>query len=326
MNIYEKENAKEWAINTTNKPKRDTSDEKSGSESDCGEAAPIASASQNRFAPISSTVLKPRANAGPTNQSPIRRGRLSAIEGTPGHDKPIARGQRVANQNVQRALLAQGKSSHLDRNKTLDKPASSSKITFANNNDNASKAAYRKGKLHDATFTLNKTCEKIEPDRARMYARLEEIGVRFGSFIRPPQKLHDRTMQLWGNEGQIAETICELKNWMSQSEEDEPGMLEKILTKAGQEKFSKVGELQKNREEALDRRIRRGAEMQAYQKDPVDGQHFEFQGYFLWPSDEARPEDLLGANCEAFDPIRTYNHSHIVFEPQISCIKILSNN
>ena len=201
----------------------------------------------------------------------------------------------------------------------------SSRITFSSKKDNASKAAFRKGKVHDATFTLSKTCEKIEPDRSKMYARLEEIGVRFGSFVRPPQRLHDRILLVWGSEKQVAETIGELQHWVSLSGEGSLGVREAMSAKAEHEKYPKVGELQSKRDEKLDKRIKQAADMHVFQKDPADGQHFDFHGYFLWPANEVKPEELLGTNCEAFDPIRTYNHSHIVWEPQLSCFKVLSN-
>ena len=158
-----------------------------------------------------------------------------------------------------------------------------------------------------------------------MYARLEEIGVRFGSFVRPPQRLHDRILLVWGDEKQVTETIGELQHWVSLSGEGSLGVREAMSAKTEHEKYPKVGELQSKRDEKLDKRIKQAADMHVFQKDPADCQHFDFHGYFLWPSDEVKPEDLLGTNCEAFDPIRTYNHSHIVWEPQLSCFKVLSN-
>ena len=120
-------------------------------------------------------------------------------------------------------------------------------------------------------------------------------------------------------------SLASLRCWRLLTSRRTLGAREKIEIKATHDKFARVGEQQQKREAALDRRLRREADMQAFQRDPIDGQHFGFQGYFLWPSDGLRPEELLGANSEAFDPIRTYNPSHIIFEPQISCFKILSN-
>ena len=335
MNLYEKENAKEWQLDATNKHNAEPSQEDSQSDSDNGYAGPAPGLSQNRFAPISSAPLNLRQNIKPATQSSLGRiqpatpkiGRRGAKVSAKEHSNA----PRRPNNTLQRLPAGLATDSGLIKRKVLVKPeglartGAPPRITFSNKKDNVSKAAFRKGKPHDFTFTLSKTCEKIEPDRGRMYARLEEIGVRFGSFVRPPQRLNDRILLLWGDEKQIAETTGELQHWVALSEEDSLGVRETMLTKAAHENFPKVGELQTKRSEALDKKIKQAANMPAYQKDPVDPQHFEFQGYFLWPSDEIKPEDLLGPNCEAFDPIRTYNHSHIVFEPYISCFKILSN-
>jgi hypothetical protein len=201
-------------------------------------------------------------------------------------------------------------------------------VKLVRKEDNAAKGAFRRGKPHDALFTLNKTCEKIEPDRTKMYNRLEEIGVRFNSFIRPPQFLADRILLLWGDEEQTAQTIAELKEWVKSSDDDDDsfhGPREKMQLKLKNEKFARIGYNQNKKAEQLDKKIREEARMHKFQKNPEDGQEFAFQGCFLWPVDEVRPEELLGPSCEAFDPIRTYNHSHIVFEATLSGFKILSN-
>ena len=327
--IYEKENAKEWQLNTSNEQPKE-----SDSDLESSVAGPSAGLAQNRFAPIAAATLPPRPSDRLANQPSKPIPRAAAI---PVHQPPKARVRptihRPANpsRNIPirerpRATVQPTKSpQRLPPGHVPHKPEPP-KITFSNKNDNASKAAYRHGKLQNETFTFMAPGAKVELNRAKMYARLEEIGVRFGSFIRPPQNLRDRTLLIWGNEKQVAETIIELKHWLSLSEEEIRGTRETMLVKAVDDRFGKVGELIEKQDRELDRKIKRTAEMQSYQKDPVDGQRFEFQGYFLWPAKEVKPEYLLGSNCEAFDPIRTYNHSHIVWESQLSCFKILSNS
>lgn len=214
---------------------------------------------------------------------------------------------------------------HLSSRRGIEASKYPTGVTLPRNEDNAAKGAFRKGRVHDAIFVLSKTCEKIEPDRIRMYGRLEEIGVRFETFIRPPQFLEDRTLLLWGNEPHISQTIAELEEWVSTSENDMYGPRETIQIKSNPKNFARTGLLQGKREEQLDKRLREQAKMLKFQKDPQDGKAFAFQGCFLWPIEEVRPQDLLGPSCEAYDPIRTYNHSHILFEPSLSAFKILSN-
>lgn len=346
MKIYEKENAKEWQLNTSNEQPRKATNGHSDSDSESGVAGPSAGLAHNRFAPIATATLHPRLNndrlanqsskpiprtaAKPAHQAPKARVRPTPqpprARVRPTIHRPANTSKNTPISERPKATVQPTKSSQrLPPGQVPHKPEHS-KITFSNKKDNASKTAYRHGKVQNETFTFNTPWAQIELNRAKMYARLEEIGVRFGSFIRPPQFLRDRTLLIWGNEKQVAETIIELKHWTSLSDEEVRGTREKMLAKAGHDKFGKVGELIDKQDRELDRKLKRVAEMQSYQKNPVDGRQFEFQGYFLWPAKEVKPENLLGPNCEAFDPIRTYNHSHIVWEPQLSCFKILSNS
>ena len=322
MPIREKENAKIWQLDASNKQSTKQADDESDYDLENGTAGLSTGLLNNRFAAIAATPTKPKIGDRPPNRSPKPNPRTPGrtvlpspkAQLLPVHTRPTPGPHRVpVGQTTAYPIPAIRK-----------EPAK--KITFSTKKDNASKTAFRKGKLQDATFTLSKESDKIEPDRSKMYARLEEIGVRFGSFVRPPQYLKDRTLLIWGDEKQVAQTIVELKHWASLADGDVRGARETILAQVSRDKFGRTGELAQKRERDLDRKLKNAAAMQEFQKDPADGQQFEYQGYFLWPSDEVNPEDLLGSNCEAFDPIRTYMHSHIVWEPQLSCFKILSDS
>lgn len=190
--------------------------------------------------------------------------------------------------------------------------------TFAHKNDNPAKAAFRAQRTHTTTFTLKKNCYAIEPDQKRIYDTLEELGVRLGSFIRPPQTAQDRTLLLWGNDEQVKATIHELNSWVSRSD------FASHTTKSGNQ-FAKTGLLSQDKAKTLDKLMKREATKQKYQKIPDSSLRFDYTGYFLWPVDEIRPEDLLGPSYEAFDPIRIDYDSYIVFDNQLSLFKILTN-
>lgn len=194
-------------------------------------------------------------------------------------------------------------------------------LTFAHKNDNPARAAFRAQKTHTATFVLSKHCYSIEPDRERMYNTLEEMGVRLGSFIRPPQSAGDRNLLLWGNEDQVSATIGELGKWVQQS--DQRNYASNTSKKGHQ--FAKTGLLSQDNAKKLNKYMKTQATKQKYQKVPDSNLSFEFTGYFLWPVDEIRPEDLLGPSYEAFDPIRIDYDSYIVFDNQYSLFKILTN-
>ena len=325
MQHYEKENAKEWQMDTGETIKQKPGDKAEG----------------NGWTRVNSSRPTPRkrfegsSSKAPTPHPPISRP-LPAKPPAPakGHGDPVGKQpySRVdgasagfATRGDERVGGARGGpkvTSRLSGQATSRFPT---RVTLVRKEDNPAKTAFRRGKPHNGIFMLDKTCEKIEPDRIQMYSRLEEIGVRFESFIRPPQFLADRTLLLWGNEEQLSQTVAELKQWVASSDDDLRGPRETMNHKSKDERFGRVGESVNKKQAALDKKIREEARMHKYQKDPEDGKEFAFQGYFLWPADEIRPQDLLGPSCEAYDSIRTYNHSHIMFEPTLSAFQIVAN-
>lgn len=192
-------------------------------------------------------------------------------------------------------------------------------VLFSNKNDNPARAAFRAQKPHTNEFELSKDCYDIEPEREKLYDILEEMGVRIGSFIRPPQRAKDRKLLLWGTEEQTLETIGELQHWVSQS-----NAVASHTTKHGVA-FAKTGQLSQDKKDKLDKEIKLLAMKLKYQKAPDPNLSFAHIGFFLWPVDEIRPDDLLGPSYEAFDPIRMDYHSYILFDDQLSSFKILGS-
>lgn len=192
------------------------------------------------------------------------------------------------------------------------------RVTFTTKRDNPAKAAFRAHQPHTDTFLLPKACHLIEPDRPKMYAIMEEMGVRLGSFIRPPQHLRDQTLLLWGDDEQVAATKEELETWIRQSDTTRVSLRGPL--------FAKSGALSEDKAKQLERGIRRDMERQAFQKAPPSDRTFNCTGYFLWPVDEIRPEELLGPSFEAFDQIRMLHCAYIVFDNQHSVFKIMSDN
>ena len=73
------------------------------------------------------------------------------------------------------------------------------KFSLGYTKDNTARAAYRKRLPHCDTFSLDQDCDKIFPLPRKMYDYFEELGVRNGSFIRPPQHAKDRELLIWGS-------------------------------------------------------------------------------------------------------------------------------
>ena len=212
---------------------------------------------------------------------------------------------------------------------TAKRPARANKplrVTLFDKKDNAAKAAFRQGRPPTRKFVLSKPSYLIESSRNKLYNLLEEIGVRFGSFIRPPQHFLDRELLLWGDERQAANTVRELQQWVLKAEQ--PSNYERTTGHIlqGKDKFIKAISTLNPKYEAQNKKLVKEATVRQYQQVPALGVAFQFTGYFLWPEDEVRAQELLGLSCEAFDSIRMDCRAHIVFESQLSAFKILSDD
>lgn len=192
-------------------------------------------------------------------------------------------------------------------------------FTLSRVNDNAARADFRAQKPHSDIFKLAHPFHVIESDKKKMYAMLEEIGVRFGSYVRPPQSATDRTLLLWGNCEQIAQTARELDQIVT----EQTRHVHK--PKFVQESFPKVSLLSEEQAFFFDRQLQHEAMKQKYQKSPDNSLRFLYTGLFLWPRDEIEPKELLGPSFEAFDQLRILYDSYIVFDDQLSAFKILTD-
>ena len=200
------------------------------------------------------------------------------------------------------------------------------RVALFDKKDNAARAAFRQGLPPTKKFILSKPSYEIESDRKKLYITLEEIGVRLGSFIRPPQNFLDRELLLWGDERQTTNTWRELQNWVLKSEEPSKYNRDSAASLRGKDKFVKAMSTLNPKFEAEDKKLKKEAKLYKYQQQPAAGVSFEYTGYFLWPEDEVHAQELLGQSCEAFDPIRMHCRAHIIFESQLSLFKILSND
>ncbi|KAL8736253.1 MAG: hypothetical protein Q9166_000408 [cf. Caloplaca sp. 2 TL-2023] len=201
--------------------------------------------------------------------------------------------------------------------KEVQKPT----ITFATKRDNAARVAFRQNKPPNVTFDMGRAIKAIEPNVSRIHRTLEEIGVRFGSFILPQRSLSQSELMIWGNEKQVDLSINELKQWRYAAT-TRASAKERPLSK---ENFASIRSLTGGHWAADERTARRDAVRQHYQKTPEKGQQFKYNGYFLWPNDEIRATDLFGPCCEALDPLRMEYKVHIAFDPGRSVFKVYSN-
>lgn len=193
------------------------------------------------------------------------------------------------------------------------------KITFSTKNDNPAKAAFRAELPHTGTFVLSRPCYLIERDRTKLYAMFEEMGVRLGSFIRPPQHLMDKTLLLWGDTRQVEATKQELQHLIKQAELISP-------SPAKTDHFAKSNDVAEPMAKTLDKKMKRDATRQIYQKAPDPNLKFNSIGTFIWPVEEVRPDELLGPSYEAFDLLRMLHQVYIVFNNSLGVFNIMSDN
>ena len=186
--------------------------------------------------------------------------------------------------------------------------------------DNLARAAFRKRLEPSGMFMLPKDCPDIEPNQQRMYDTFVEIGVRLGSFIRPPQHMKDRELLLWGNARQVQITKDELNRWLERRLQS--NVPQKAMAK---DKFAKELSTVGDQHHRLMKKVRKEAMIMEFQHAPAEGRVFLHTGAFLWPVDEVQPEDILGPSLEAFDPIRFQYQCHIVFDHKLSSFRIFSD-
>lgn len=194
-----------------------------------------------------------------------------------------------------------------------------SHLTFSTKNDNPAKAAFRAQKPPTSFIELSEPCSYIEPDRTRMYEILEEMGVRLGSFIRPPQHLKDTKLLLWGDATQVERTKKDLHEWIRLSQIEPP-------TSRKTDHFARSGVITEEKAKAVDKKLKRDSVRQKFQRAPECSLNFRYTGGFLWPVDEVRPEDLLGPSFEAFDPLRMAYQAYITFDHRLGFFDIKSDS
>lgn len=194
------------------------------------------------------------------------------------------------------------------------------RVNFNYKRDNLARAAFRKRLDPTGSFMLPKDFFDIDLNQKRMYELLDEIGVRLGSFIRPPQHVKDFELLLWGDARQIQTTKAELQRWLdNRLRADVP---RKPMAK---DKFAKEMSSIGNQYHLSMKKMEKEAKVLEFQQVPAKGRIFPYAGTFLWPADEVLPEDILGSSLEAFDPIRFQHRCHIVFDSKLSSFRIFSD-
>ena len=229
--------------------------------------------------------------------------------------------QPVVNKRSQSNARHHGQSSSHPKGyrhgKPPDQRQADPRVNLNYNEDNLARASFRKRLDPTGNFMLPKDCPEIEPNQKNMYDMFVEIGVRLGSFIRPPQHVKDREILLWGNPSQIQSTKVELQRWL-----DNRLLPRKSMAK---DKFAREMSSIGDQYHRSTKKMQKEAKILGFQQVPAEGRIFSNTGTLLWEVDEVRPEDLLGPSLEALDAVRFQHHCHIVFDSKLSSFRIFTD-
>ncbi|KAL8870223.1 MAG: hypothetical protein Q9174_003682 [Haloplaca sp. 1 TL-2023] len=205
------------------------------------------------------------------------------------------------------------------------KPGSKQLITLTLKRDNAAKTSYRNKAGPSRLYDMGTPLREIEPNHTKIYRSLEEIGVRFGSFVLPPRDLRSSKIAIWGDPNQVQLTISELESWRDRSDGSSTGAPSGYSRNQSKDHFAKIGSTISQKYADENAKATRLAQRLKYQKKPANGRKFNSNGYFLWPNDEIRAVDLFGPNCEALDSLRMEFKAYVLFEDARSVFKVHSD-
>ncbi|KAK0273854.1 hypothetical protein LTR35_011980 [Friedmanniomyces endolithicus] len=125
-----------------------------------------------------------------------------------------------------------------------------------------------------------------------------------------------RSFGIWGETDAVAATKAAIAHWIEES-----GHGNKKSARSAN--FSKVvsltPKLRERAEQAWEREVRK----QRFRRHPPMDLPFGAIGSFHWPMKEYRPEEILGASHEAFDPIRMDCSCYIVFIAALNLFRVM---
>lgn len=142
---------------------------------------------------------------------------------------------------------------------------------------------------------------KIPDVLALQDKRFETIAEQNGAFISTD---HTRGVNgwmpfgIWGDAKAVAATRSEIDAWIREWRQASTSKFRRAET------FAKVKSLTPALQEQKEKEWQREVTKQKYRQNPPALSEFGAIGTFHWPTQQFRPEDCFGSNCEALDDIR----------------------
>ena len=196
-------------------------------------------------------------------------------------------------------------------------------ITFVKQRDSPAKVAWKTRKPHNGVFVSRKNWNEVAQglgSNKELYAKFEEIGARFGTYVQPPSNIADRALRIWGNNVQVKATKDELLAYFGSQD------VRSSKSRDTAAHFAMVRPQSQKQKKSIEDEMASLQKKTFYKQIPEDGRRFQFAGAYLWPTEDVDATDLLGKSCEAFDGIRVHCNCYIEFDSHLSLFKIKATN
>ena len=183
--------------------------------------------------------------------------------------------------------------------------------------DNGAEALWRANKLPAGSVRIpDDMLLKDKSDNSQNVH--ENIARQHGTFLYSEYKSGSNGSKLfgiWGDEDAAAATRDAIARWIEDS-----GFGTKSARSA---KFAKVVSLTPKLRERAEKRFEHDVKKQQYRRHPPTEAKHGSIGTFHWPYQEYKPEDILGASYEAFDPIRMDCSCYVVYKKERNAFQIM---
>lgn len=127
-----------------------------------------------------------------------------------------------------------------------------------------------------------------------------------------------KTFGIWGEVKAVASTKRAIASWI-----EETSSSSSPQKSARSAAFAKIESLTPKKREVEEKRWYREVKRQKFRQHPPPLMAFGAIGNFHWPVQEYRPEEILGANYEALDPVRMDCSCYIVFYKERNVFRLM---
>ncbi|KAK4547295.1 hypothetical protein LTR36_000950 [Oleoguttula mirabilis] len=301
MDDYERTNAREW----------DASYQQAAGEQAAQQGWHVVTNSKKRELPPQKPAEQvPRPNE-PQPQQPMKLQRPQPPQ------QPVQQHQRSVSLQQRQQQVRHPRAAAIPRQWQTSGPQRPERtkrepLKLVHNSDNDAEAAWRaRAKPTDEV--------RIPEDLVlQKNAYHEEAARQYGAFI---FSLHARgsagskTFGIWGEAKAVALTKRAIANWIEASKGNR--------NTDSRLKFPRIVSLTPKLREREEKRWIREVTRQRYRQHPPPDMAFQAIASFHWPTQEHKPEEMLGASHEALDPVRMDCACYVVFSKERSIFRVM---